>query len=238
MDKRLGRAFKRIVENEEEVIAQTRKVKTKRSLFMNDTRRGIFAYLCRFPCSHLRKIGREVGRSPPTIKWHLTKLKKAQIIDSERIGKTLVFYPIGMLEPEDVSVAALLNRQKARRIVHAISDEPGTTQQELCEALGIGSQAVRWFATQLEDEGVIESVVDGRYRRYYLTELIATKIEESRKRRKFFRESVLRALTADGVDPELVHTSPTSMTVRVRTGEGKHSLKIVTEPFSQLLAQV
>lgn len=230
----LGKALKKLVSLEEEIIKQPVRKKGE-SILMNQTRLNIFQYLCNYPCAHLRGISRDLEIATPTATWHLKKMIDAGLITEKKVGKSTLFYPSDLIEDEDVAVLALLSTDRARLVFLHTQQKPGETQKELYGALRISHQSVRWYASKLEELGMISSVEDGKYKRYYPTNLIFDRA--SRRRVKYFRENILNRLKKDGLDPEIIKSIDRELVVRITAGNKKSILRIPSDPFTIALSK-
>lgn len=234
MEKSLGKALRKRVSMEGEIIEQLPRKKGV-SILMNQTRLSIFQYLCKYPCSHSRGLARDLEIATPTAEWHLKKMVDAELVKEKKIGKSTVFYPSDLLEIEDVPLLALLNVERARAVFLQTQRKPGETQKELYKSLGIGHQAVRWYASKLEELGMICSVEDGKYKRYYSTNLIFDRA--SRRRAKYYREKILMRLKEDGLEPSIIRLTDRELVIQLKTGARKSILRIPSDPFIAVLSK-
>jgi len=213
------------------------KIERESSVLMNPSRQQLFRYLCRYPCSYLSEIARSMGISPPTAKWHLDKLCRGGLVQAHKIGKKTVYYPMDMVGPSDVPVLALMNHPQTKRLFLGITKEPGLTQKELSKLLEVRHQVVIWHATRLQEVGLITTVLDGRYTRYFPSTTLKELVQKHNKRAKTFRESLLRALTYDGVAPKIVRTSSKTITLQITSGTKRKSITLDTSPFTSVLKE-
>jgi len=234
-DKQLGKAFRSVIRREDLISSEKPAVREGTSLLMNSTRREIFQYLCKYPCSHLRGISRDLEIAAPTSKWHLTKLEDAGFVSSRSVGRSLVFYPTQFIDGEHVELFSTLTKEKARIVFRVVYENPGITQQEISRASKLNYQAVRWFSKELEKTEVLKIVDDGKYKRHYPTEKLRDLSEAGRRRRKHFREYIIKCLLEDGVAPEVVYSSDAMFQIRIVAGTERALLPIPTNPFTGLL---
>lgn len=216
-------------------VPEGRKPRQSQALMMNPTRQKLFEHLCLYPGSYLRDLARHLDVAVPTMDWHLNKMVKAELLGKRQLGKKLVFYPIGLIESDHVEVFALLNNKQTREVYLAIQADPGLTQKELCKAVHLYHQAVRWHTTKLEDVGLISCTQDGNYKLYRPTELVEQIKSVGRKRRRLFKDRLLKAFKSDGVEPELVRSTDKDMTIKIATSKGNKILKIGVYPIDSTL---
>jgi len=213
-----------------------RRPRQAQALMMNPTQQKLFEHLCLYPSSYLRDLARNLDVAVPTMDWHLTKMVKAELLAKRQLGKKLIFYPIGLIEAQHVEVFALLNTPQSREIYLAIEADPGLTQKELCKAVHLYHQAVRWHTTKLEDVGLISCTQDGNYKLYRPTEMVEEIKSVGRKRRRLFKDRLLKALKADGVEPELLRSTDRDLTIQISTSKGNRTLKICVFPIETTLS--
>lgn len=205
------------------------------ALLMNPTRQKLLEHLCSFPSSFLRDLARNLDVAVPTMDWHLTKMVKADLLGKRQLGKKLVFYPLGLIESQHVEVFALLNTPQSREIYLAIEADPGLTQKALCKAVNLYHQAVRWHTNKLEEVELVSCTQDGNYKLYRPTDLVEQIRSVGRKRRRLFKDRLLKALKADGVEPELLRSTDKDLTIQISTSKGNRILKICVFPIDSTL---
>jgi len=198
------------------------------TVLMNDTRLRIFQSLCNRPCSHLRAISREVGVAPPSVLWHLGRLVGRGAVRKGRSGNRTVYYPSGMLEPEDPELLAFVCDRVRLPAVLLVLERPGIRQGELVRDAGANSHAL----AALVGRGVLEMVKDGRHRRYYPATLLRQKQDHYEHRARRFRQSLLSRLADEGLAPETGRYDRHHLEVRVTLGTSAENLLLLCNPFS------
>lgn len=225
MAEKIGDALKKAIARER-VIEDVKEKKGEESLLMNPTRLEIFQFLCKNPCSKLRVIAKELELAVPTADWHLRKMTEKGLVTGKKVGKNKVFYPAEMIDPEDVEVLTLLSGDKAKIICSEIAANPGITQSELGKRLGMYQQEIGWYTSKLTEKGVLSKVIDGRFRRFYITEDLANVLRSNRKRRNHFKKTLLKALRSDGAKPEIMRSRGDSLVIQIGAGKEKTLLKV------------
>ncbi len=64
----------------------------------NDNARRIFEYVTEEPGAHQRQIARALDVNHGTVRWHLKKLRKAELLQEERDGRATTYFPTEMGE--------------------------------------------------------------------------------------------------------------------------------------------
>jgi DNA-binding transcriptional ArsR family regulator len=233
--KGIGRALKKDMGREAEIAREAAGSSGGPALFMNEMRREIFRLLCLRPCLHLSGVAKLMGISVPTARWHLKKLMGEKFVARRAFAKKMVHFPTGLLEEEEVGIFSLLNDEGARSVLHHVMEGPGLSQKDLKDIMNVRHQVVMWHAGRLAESGLVNIVGDGRYKRYYPTDLLGRKEDAHRKRIRHFRESLVARLKRDGVEPEVMKTTAWELHLRITSGPSRRSFVIPTRPFRTVL---
>jgi DNA-binding transcriptional ArsR family regulator len=231
-----AREFKRAIGRERELAKTDFEAIRKRSLFMSSIRRKIYQYLCAHPCDSITQLATAIGVRIPSIKHHLNVLSYRELVAYRKIRKRAVFYPAKFIDEKDIKLFAMLNDKKLKRIFGTILDSPAIAQRDVCELLKFTPQSVSAYMIQLERAGLITSVRDGRYKRYFPTKRIYQLERAYRKRMRRFKEFIMQQLRLDGLNPRLIRSSERSMLIQLRMGKDISTFEICTNPIRSTLA--
>jgi DNA-binding transcriptional ArsR family regulator len=226
MPEKIGDALKRAITQERAVEEIERSKKDEESLLLNTTRLEIFQYLCKNPCSKLRAIAKSLELAAQTVDWHLRKMTERGLVSSKKLGKDKVYYPSEMIESGDIEVLALLRGDKVNLICTTIASNPGISQGDLGKKLGMYQQEIGWYTSKLTEKEVLHRVIDGRYRRYYLSEKLGDVLLTNRKRISHFKKTLVSALKRDGMNPEIIRSRKDSLVIQIGRGKDKSLLKV------------
>lgn len=229
---KVGKALEKAIAAEP---SELKALKTKVQM-MNPIRREVFQYLCRYPCSAISKISRDLKRSIHTVEWHLKRLIEDKYIMARKDSNNYVYYPIGCLEPEDLPILAALNIHRVRDMFLYILENPGSTQREVGADLGVSHQSVGRITKRLDNLKLISTVDDGKYKRYYPSDLLPSKRQENYERMKAFKQRILEKLQSEGLNPAVLRSSDTDIMVRITLGRAKASLALSCNPFATVLS--
>jgi DNA-binding transcriptional ArsR family regulator len=136
-----------------------------------------------------------------------------------------------MISRQDIPILELLNTKKAKAIYVLIAEHNGPYQGEICDSLGFKHQAVLWYANKLESLGLISSLEDGKYKRYYPTQLLRQKKDENTKRIKVFREWIIKKFQGENLHPTVLRSTEEKFVIRIKRGGTKAVLNLKTNPF-------
>lgn len=130
------------------------------------SRKQIFEYIKANPGSHFSKIKRELGMETGLLQYHLRKLEEYNVIESkDHQGKRRLFGP-RELNAEEQSILSTLRYETTRRILLYLLEHGPARNGEIADAVGIAPSTVTWHVSNLLDQGVVETIQDGRTTRY------------------------------------------------------------------------
>ena len=226
MPEKIGDALKRAITQERAVGEVEKSKKDEKSLLLNPTRLVIFQYLCKNPCSKLKSIASFLELADATVEYHLRKMAKRGLVTVKKVSKNKVYYPTDMIDSEDIEVLALLSQDKVRLICSVISRNSGITQSELGKKLGMYQQEIGWYTTKLTEKGVLKRVIDGKFRRYYLSQELGKVLRSNRKRINLFKKNLIKALKRDEMNPEIIRSRGNTLIIQIGSGKDKTMLKV------------
>ncbi len=234
MPQRMGKALNKALGKDILPSAGIKKRRGLRSPLVNERRRNIYTFLCKHPGSYQGDISSGLGMDMHTLRWHLDKLRQGQYIFQVRSGGRCAFCPVGLLDPDELPILLLLNRSRTRAMFMEILRSPGSTQKELGARLNTAHQTTGKHAKELQVQGLLEVVEDGRFRRYYPTALLATLSEGRSARTRSFKERLLNKLKEEGLSPEVVRMTDLELILKLKMDREVHTLIVSTDPFSEV----
>ena len=235
MPRGVGKALEKAITTKEGSSLEGAKGETKFE-FMNKSRQEIFQFLCLHPCSNTTTISKATGLSLHATSWHLRRLVESDFVSKKTMGKKTVFYPVNMISTKDIPILEILNTDKAKAIYLAILEKKGISQKEICEMIGLKHQAVIWYTKKLESLGLISSLEDGKFRRYYPTELLFQKKEENSKRIKIFKDEIIKRFHKQRLSPTILRSTQEKIVVRIARGGSRAVLTLNMNPFLTVLS--
>lgn len=234
MPKRMVDAFKKGIEEDKEA-PKVPAERVKETITMNPRRQEILQYLCRYPCTRMSKIAKDLELSMAATKWHLERLAEKNFIIKEVVSGDTIFYPANMIDESEIETFAIINHERATPILRRILSNSGITQKDLCEEVQLNQRTVVRHTSELERTGLIEIIQDGKFRRYYPTQLIKNMNEDYRRRASRFRKHLLKMLRKDGVSPQVMRSTDKALHVKITAGDKKRVLELNTQPFASIL---
>jgi predicted transcriptional regulator len=128
------------------------------------TRGKIYGYILANPGDHYSSIQRALGIPNGTFAYHLHVLEKEGYIRSARFGTNRCFFPAEMRIPPQGSTL----KASQRLIIERIVEEPGISQKDIADSLGVSSSTVNYHITGLLKLGVVETERKGMRLKYYI----------------------------------------------------------------------
>ncbi len=194
----------------------------------NARRRQLFRYLCLRPCARVGAIGRVLGMSHATVRWHERVLLGSGYLDLAGMH----MFPRGLIDPDDAGLFGLLAAPGRSAVLLACFTAPGISLLELAAAVDLTRQSASKIASELSDVGLVSLVEDGRFRRHYPTDLLATKRETNRPRARAFADAFVRRLGEEGLSPELLRTDDGVALVRFGSASKRVVLDVPLDPYA------
>ena len=130
---------------------------TKQFALSSPLRTQLLEIVGQEPGINMCQLAERLSCRPSTIIWHKTKLEKADLLRSERVGNERVFYlPAGGIALRNQSLtSALLKNDVARRIHEIVSQQPGITLKAIAARLMERASSLRWHIKRLVEEGLL-----------------------------------------------------------------------------------
>ena len=224
---KLGEALKALVSENLRAEEGT----ATQSVLMNRNRRRVFEFVAWHPCATASEVAQALAVSDPTAAWHLAKLAEAEYVQEARRGRRRVFHAtaLGLTEPEVEGFAALGEPGASRTLRHVLAT-PGLTAGEL--AAKAKRPSARRPLHALLAAGLVVTVQDGRYRRYYPGAVVSAIERAAPRRLRDFRRRLLRKLQRDRLAPEVRLAPDDVAEIDVRFGEERATLRL---PVGSLL---
>jgi predicted transcriptional regulator len=132
-------------------------------LLNNRLRKRIYVFVQNHPGEHFRSILNHLNLTNGTLAHHLYTLEKESLIRSQRDGLYRRFYPAGyQIDPTHVSLTAI-----QQRIIDLVKDEPGLSQKEISQNLGLSNSTVNYNIKSMKEKGLLEVKKDGKSTRIF-----------------------------------------------------------------------
>jgi predicted transcriptional regulator len=148
-------------------------------LLENANRSSIYSFIDENPGSTIARVSqaRQIDRA--TVKYHLYKLENEGKIVLRKIGKySRAFRNSGTYSDREQTVISHLQNGNSRTVLMLIMGQPGITNQELADRIGVKKNAVSWHIDRFTGDGLVYYIRDGKFKRYYVTDYIVPMLRQ------------------------------------------------------------
>jgi DNA-binding transcriptional ArsR family regulator len=224
----IGRALEKAIGGKEDEAPPV----ARESLLMHPQRRELFRLLCLRPCATAGALARQAHLSANAVRWHLERMAAAGLVVRD---PEATYHPRDFIDSADGLLFRVLAEGAAREVFRAVLESSGSTQRELAEGLGVSRQSVFKSAALLEAHGLVKTIEDGRFRRYYPTGLLAKRRDAHRPRARAFAGAFLKMLQADGLTPAVLRRTERQLLVRISHGKSAETIDLTLDPYATVL---
>lgn len=144
---------------------------SKRNVLEHDTRQSVFSVISGNPGIDVPMLARTTGINENTLRYHLVKLvESGRITYLVKPGVIRYFLNQGSYSPAKQVLIHYLWSDTPRNILLLLRSNPGSSRQQISDALGITGPSVTRHMEHLINDGIVENRSPGRSNHYYLTE--------------------------------------------------------------------
>ncbi|MFX1569185.1 MAG: hypothetical protein ACFFCV_12545 [Promethearchaeota archaeon] len=135
---------------------------TIKTLLINKNRLRIFNLIKENPGIYRNKLVEEINSSPFVVNWHLSILKKFQLIRENKIDGHLGYFEFSMSKSNDKIYHTIL-KDKCMRILEYLNSEPhGVTKYRIAKSLSMHYNTVSKYLNKLEEFDLLSKKEDGK----------------------------------------------------------------------------
>ena len=138
-------------------------------ILQNKNRAAILEYLRDHPGCTIADLSKNTGISRGSVKYHLSVLLLERKIVRKKEGKLMYLFMNGGTDPEKKRMYGYIMSHPKQDLLKIIRSEPGISNKDIAERLGLDRSTVHWHLQQFLDEKMVESRWDGRNMSYSLT---------------------------------------------------------------------
>ena len=230
----IGDALKKAVEVKPQEEGDKTRARPSSAL-MNINRRKIFQYLLKQPCTNIGQIAKALELSRSTISWHLDYLVKSGYVDSLIDNKKKVFCPSGLISSESTVIFSLLNQPVSMSIYRAIVKEPGQDSGMLKEEIEASPSHISETLKKMLVIGLISSVRDGRYVRYFPTDGYSQTLKEGISSQKEFLRKLIIKMNAEHLRPKVNELKGGGVNIQFKIPGQMAKIEIPYYPLKNLI---
>lgn len=137
------------------------------SVLEHEKRDEIYELIRATPGIHAHEIGEKAQIGWGTTVYHLKLLESHSLVVSKKSGRYKRFFVNTGEYTKKKDVYGALRNETAKAVADYIVNHPGTSQKDLCAALGIQPSLASWHVEKLEGVELVKRVKDGRQVRYF-----------------------------------------------------------------------
>ncbi|HVL49176.1 MAG TPA: winged helix-turn-helix transcriptional regulator [Candidatus Thermoplasmatota archaeon] len=140
-------------------------------LLDDENRARIFALIKAEPGVSTKDVANRLGLAWGTVTHHLLKLERRRFVTSRKYGKYRRYFANGAAPTDErKDVVAVLRLPRTADVAALIRNNPGMTQKEAGDRLGVSSSTVLWHVRRLESVALVRKLREGKLVRYFPTE--------------------------------------------------------------------
>lgn len=168
-----------------------------------ETRRRIYAHVCKHPGAYLREIQRALLMSMGALEYHLSQLEAAGLVRAE-MSENKRYYAMNVPE-RDARLLGLLRQALTRRVILVLLESGPSSHQDLMRATGLRSSTLSYHARKLTEAELVAREKLGRETTYRLVDadrVIRLLVEHRESFLDRVLDRFLEGFDAMGVDRE------------------------------------
>lgn len=228
MAQKMGRALLKRLRGE----AERSRGSAREASLLNEHRRQVLAHLFWRPCSTASDISKVLTLSVGSVRWHLDKLTASGLLSYD--GP--YYYPRGLLDPEDVELFKHLSSERIHRILLLLAETQGISQSELAKVAATPRQMVAQVMSDLRGLGLISDLKDGRFLRYYITDVLAAKSEHYAAKARTYSEWLLHKLEDQGIEARVVRGTTQVLELEIGSEGARSALLLRLNPIAAIMS--
>jgi predicted transcriptional regulator len=124
------------------------------ALLQQPLRRRLLDLIQERPGVHASELCRQAGEPWGTVQYHLSLLRKTNLVSALDAGRERRLFPIGM-DPAHARLLAILNHGRRGEIAAYIQHHPGSRQVDICDAVDVTRKTFRLAVRPLVDEHLV-----------------------------------------------------------------------------------
>lgn len=139
-----------------------------------DSRKEIFEHVRDNPGVHFSEMKRDLDMETGLLQYHLRELESYDVLESESHQDRRRLFVADELDDEERTILSSLRYETTRHILLYLLREGPGRNRDVAEAVGVSPATVSWHCSQLVEDGVVETVEDGRTTLYDVAEADTT----------------------------------------------------------------
>lgn len=149
------------------------------SLLEQPVRKRLWGLIRRQPGIHASALCRESGEAWGTVQYHLSLLRKGDVITSLEAGRERRFFP-NDVDERRAKMLSVLHQGRREEIARFIRAHPGMRQVDVCEGVNVSRKTFRASIQPLVDAGLVRERKGLQMNQYFPEERLAALLPEDR----------------------------------------------------------
>ena len=137
-----------------------------KEIFELEIRRKIYNFITKYPGLHNREISRKMDLSKSSLCYHLSFLKKRELILEKSDGIYTRYYPAKKFGIEEIKIFNLLRQDLPLKVIVYIETYPDITLIDIARFLKKDPRTIAYHIKKLKKIGLVETNRFGREVRY------------------------------------------------------------------------
>ena len=130
-----------------------------------ETRKRVYNLVKEHAGCHFRDLERKSNLPASSIKYHLNYLAKYGLIQEEKDGNNIRYFP-KEFNPENKILLGLLRQKSLREILLFILTNKNCSHSNIVNFTNLSPPTITWHLKKLENKGIISSNINGRNKTY------------------------------------------------------------------------
>ncbi len=131
-----------------------------------ETRRKIFAYISKYPGSHMRKIKRKLDLAMGEIEYHLKYLEEHGLLASQMSGNKKRYYVADEVRYPDRKILGILRQKMPRKIILLVLENEPSSFGDIHDDLDISKSTLSFHLGKLTQTSILNVRRKGRQKLY------------------------------------------------------------------------
>ena len=132
-----------------------------------DSRRKIYDIVRKYAGCHFREIERRTNLSTGVVQYHLHYLAKHDLIQEERDGNNVIYFPRSF-DSNNKTLLTLLRQGTVRRIILFLVNHKNPSHEEIVDAIKVSPSTVSFHLKKLIHSDIVSTAKSGRRTFYSL----------------------------------------------------------------------
>ena len=141
---------------------------SRKNILEHESRLILYKMICLNPGLDLKSLAQLCGLNEHTLKYHLDQIVTSGYVSVHCSGGGKHYFENhGAYSGLQQTLLSRLNEGGSGKILTIVRDNPGISRGEIALELGVSGPVISRSMQTLIEEGLINQVTDGKYRRYY-----------------------------------------------------------------------